>query len=261
MIRCSVCILTYNSAETLRHCLESVKEFADIIIMDGGSVDHTLKIAKEYNARVYPQRENEVADKIQDFTAVRQKLFNLAKEDWRLWLDSDEWLSEEAVEKIKNITDEELESKLYSFQRKAIIGDRIVEYMYCYPEYCNRLFNKNVNISLKKDKKVHEDLVVGEGAAIEKLNEVIYHFWEGGYAQLKKKDDYYLELSTRGKCDFPLKKKIRVACINVLKGFKVFAKSFFVYLRYGFKKTLPIKYSWRFARYHFLYAKKILRVF
>jgi glycosyltransferase involved in cell wall biosynthesis len=49
-IRCSVGILTYNSGKNLRRALESVKNFSNIIIADGGSTDDTLQIAAEYGA-------------------------------------------------------------------------------------------------------------------------------------------------------------------------------------------------------------------
>ena len=38
-INCSVGILTFNSEETLLKCLESVSDFSEIIICDGGNTD------------------------------------------------------------------------------------------------------------------------------------------------------------------------------------------------------------------------------
>lgn len=258
MIKCSACILTYNNEKTIGKCLESVRDFSDIVILDGGSTDGTMDIAKKYGARIFFQHDGGQSAKIMDFTGVREKLYSLARENWRFWLDSDEWLSKEAAEETKNITDGNLENKLYSFQRKAIVEKRIVEYMYCYPEYCNRLFNKNSNIFLKKGKKVHEDMIAGEGAAVQKSNAVIYHFWDESYTQLKQKDNYYIELAVKGKDNFCLNNKLRIAYINLLKGAKVFVISLLIYLRHGFKKTLPISHSWRFVRYHLVYAQKIL---
>lgn len=257
---CSACVLTYNSGKTIRRCLESVKNFTDIVILDGGSADETLDVAKSFGARIFPQQEGGGPAKITDFTAVREKLFSLAKEDWRLWLDSDEWLSEEAAEKIKNITDGRPENKLYSLERKAVIGGTPIEYAYFYPEYCNRLFNKNSGVSLKKGKKVHEDLVAGGGVVIEKIPVLIYHQWNDNYRELIEKDNHYLSLTVEEKKNFYFRKRARIAFINILKGAKVIFKSLLIYLRHGFKNTLPVPYSWRFARYHFVYAKKILLV-
>ncbi|MBU1179347.1 glycosyltransferase family 2 protein [Patescibacteria group bacterium] len=258
MIKCSACILTFNNEKTLEKCLESVRDFSDIVILDGGSTDRTLEIARRYSARIYPQQEGGSSKKITDFTAMREKLFSLAGEEWCLWLDSDEWLDSNAIEDIKKIVESKNKDILYSFMRKAVIGNKIIEYAYTYPEYCKRLFNRGSGARLKKGKKVHEDLVVSEGGTVKKLDSIIYHFWDKGYFQLIKKDNHYLELTVKGKDDFTHRKRLRVAWINLLKGSKVLIKSLFIYLRYGFKKTLPISYSWRFARYHFIYAKKIV---
>ena len=54
-IPCSVQVLTLNSAKTLAKCLASIKDFAEIIVLDGNSVDSTLAIAKQYTDKIYPQ--------------------------------------------------------------------------------------------------------------------------------------------------------------------------------------------------------------
>ncbi len=259
-IKCSACVLTYNSAKTLEKCLESVKDFTDIVVLDGGSVDGTPEVAKRLGARVYPQRDNGASGKISDFTEIRKKLFNLAAEEWVLWLDSDEWLSDSAVEKTGEVIAGGKKKDLYSFLRKAVIGGRKIEYMYCYPEYCKRLFNKNSGVQLKRSKAVHEDLVPGPDSAIKKLDAVIYHKWDESYGDLKKKDDYYISLMLKGKEGIGPGKKLWIFYINLLKATNVFVKSLILYLLHGFKETLPIAYSWRFVRYHLVYGWKILFV-
>ncbi len=257
-IKCSVCILTYNSGKTLRKCLESVKDFTDIVILDGGSSDATLRIAGLFNARIYSQGNDGASGKITDFTEARRKSFNAALEDWCLWLDSDEWLSDELRERIKNIVQSGKKNILYSFLRKAIVGGRIIEYMYTYPEYCKRLFNKDSDVTLKKGKAVHEDLMPGPESAILKIDAVIYHQWQESYEDLKRKDNYYIALMLNGKEGLGARKKLRIALINLLKASRALLKSFMIYVVHGFKETLPVAHSWRFVRYHLHYVKKII---
>src|SRR3989344_3362623 len=97
-IPCSVQVLTLNSGKTLEKCLESVKEFAEIIILDGNSTDNTVAIARRYTDKIYPQADtNEKNVRITDFALVRNRGLKLASYDWFLFIDSDEYLSHEAV--------------------------------------------------------------------------------------------------------------------------------------------------------------------
>lgn len=259
MINCSACILTYNNEKTLEKCLESVKDFSDIVILDGGSTDNTLEIAKKYGARIFFQHENGRPAKIADFTGVREKLYSLAKEDWRLSLDSDEWLSIDAREAIKKISVQEDCNVLYTFPNIAVIGGKVIKYAYFYPINCRRLFNRKAAVFLRKGKKVHEELVYDEKSVkMVDTGLAMYHSWNSNHEEILKKDDHYLSLTVVGKENFSFSKKMWIAMINLLKATKVFLKSSLIYLRYGFGDTLPVFYSWRFVRYHLVYARKIL---
>ncbi len=107
-IRCSVGILTYNSAKNLRRALESVRDFSDIIISDGGSIDETLAIAAEYGCRVIEQYTKhhpgpDPHHPLADFARERNLLIDAAVEDWYFWLDSDEYISDILHDEIRDI--------------------------------------------------------------------------------------------------------------------------------------------------------------
>ena len=51
MVNATVAILTLNSSKTIFRCLNNLVQFDEIIILDGGSVDSTLKIAKRFNCK------------------------------------------------------------------------------------------------------------------------------------------------------------------------------------------------------------------
>lgn len=259
-IRCSACILTYNSEKTLRYTLESVKDFADIVVMDGGSADRTVDIAGEYGARIFPQQEGGTEGGIKDFTAVRKKLYAEAQEDWILCIDSDEYLDEAARQKIFEITSGGAKYKniLYRIKRKAIIGKKTINFAFFYPEFGKRLWNKHSEAKLKEGKVVHEDMVIGAEMAIEDLDIYMYHFWHENYDDLIKKDDYYLKLALQKNSPRPFPQRIRKSFINVLKAGNIIWKSIKIYIRHGFKNALPPAYVWRFVRYHLILAKKVL---
>jgi len=83
----SVAMIVKNEQKNLPRCLESLKGlFAELIIVDTGSVDQTIKIAKDYGAKVYHHPwEN-------DFAKHRNQSFSYATGDWIFQIDADEEL-------------------------------------------------------------------------------------------------------------------------------------------------------------------------
>ena len=147
-IKCSVGILTYNSEKNLRRALESVKEFSDIIISDGGSTDRTLEIAAEFNCKVVYQHSKEnpssnPAHPISDFSIERNILLKAASEDWFLYIDSDEYISTELREEIRFITSQ-LQADYMAYE--VPIGnqspDAVVTYRPWKQNYQIRFFNR-----------------------------------------------------------------------------------------------------------------------
>ncbi|MCH8327471.1 MAG: glycosyltransferase, partial [Candidatus Marinimicrobia bacterium] len=81
----SVCMIVRNEQEQLPGCLESLQGLAEqIIIVDTGSDDGTVEVAKAAGAEVYHFKW------IDDFSAARNESLKHAVGDWRLWLDADE---------------------------------------------------------------------------------------------------------------------------------------------------------------------------
>ncbi len=81
----SVVIQTLNSGEFIRQCLDSVKDFDEIIVCDMYSDDNTLDIAKEYNTKiVMHNRCNGIVEPARNFA------LNQATKDWIFVIDSDE---------------------------------------------------------------------------------------------------------------------------------------------------------------------------
>lgn len=98
MPRLTLSMIVKNEERYLKECLESVKNVADeIVIVDTGSSDSTVEIAKSFNADVYS------FDWINDFSAARNYALSKSTGDWILYLDADERLDSKSIPEIKKI--------------------------------------------------------------------------------------------------------------------------------------------------------------
>lgn len=86
--RLSVCLIVKNEERFLAQCLKSVRELAQqIVVVDTGSTDRTVEIAKEFGAEVHSFTWCD------DFSAARNAALQHVTGDWVLALDADEELS------------------------------------------------------------------------------------------------------------------------------------------------------------------------
>lgn len=92
----SVCMIVKNEEDLLPNCLDSIKDLADeIVIVDTGSIDRTVEIAKSYGARVYHYKWNN------DFSAARNVSIEYGTGDWICIIDADEELEVADLAKLK----------------------------------------------------------------------------------------------------------------------------------------------------------------
>jgi glycosyltransferase involved in cell wall biosynthesis len=162
-IPCSIGILTLNSGKYLARCLESTKDFVEIIICDGNSTDNTLEIAKQYGAKIIKQYDSEVPNLpcVKDKANVRQKNMTAATYDWYFFMDSDDVLSSELISEIMDIVSQtEPKHLVYRMPTRIFIDGKEIKYEAAYPSYQARLVNKKVDARFKGH--VHERLIFDE---------------------------------------------------------------------------------------------------
>lgn len=97
-MRLSLCMIVKNEAENLPRCLKSVKNAVDeMVVLDTGSTDSTIEIARAYGAQVAEFEWRE------DFAEARNEALKHLSGDWVLVLDADETLAASAIPILKQL--------------------------------------------------------------------------------------------------------------------------------------------------------------
>ena len=165
-IPCSVEILTRNSQATLERCLESVKDFGEIIILDGNSTDRTREIGARYGARIlkqYDTDEPEIA--IRDFSEVRNKGLQASFYKWFMFIDADEYLSPIAAKEIRSIVlSQNPAAHVWWQPRKYVWEGTVIDCASTYPNKQMRFFHTDWVKGFAKP--IHEKILLKEGARV-----------------------------------------------------------------------------------------------
>lgn len=149
----SVVLATFNEEKNLPDCLASIRGLADeIVIVDGGSKDKTIEIAKKYGAKVIS------TDNPPIFHINKQKAIDKASKDWIFQLDADERVTSELKKEIEGILQEKSDINGYWIPRKNWFLGRFLMKGGQYPDYTMRLYRKGKGKLPQKD--VHEQAVI-----------------------------------------------------------------------------------------------------
>lgn len=98
----SVVVNSLNEGSKLRGCLESVKDWADeLVVIDMESTDSTVEVAKQFGAKVYSHKPVAYVEPVRRFAV------NMTKGDWILILDPDEIVPNSLQMELSKIAKEE----------------------------------------------------------------------------------------------------------------------------------------------------------
>lgn len=163
-IKFSLAIITLNEESNIERCIRSVPIADEIIVVDSGSTDRTLEIAKRLGARVS-------IDPWRGFAKQKTRAAALCRNQWVLSLDADEAMSPEALESLKGVLASEPNATAYSFPRLTHHMGQPLRNGGSYPDRQTRLFYKEK--SKWSDTEVHEKI---ESEKIEQLKGDIFHW-------------------------------------------------------------------------------------
>ena len=228
----SAVFITLNEIEHIDKVLTNVYFADEIIVVDSFSSDGTVeRIKKRPNVKLLQREFNNYTD---------QKAFALsqASNDWVLFMDADERLTDKLKnEIIGTINSENNDISAYYFYRSFMFKNKLLRFSGWQSDKNFRLFRKS-KVDFAKDRIVHETLIV-DGKVADLKHKLIHYSYQN-YERYKGKMIKYGQMKAREE----LSKEYNPNAYHFI--FRPFYKFFNHYiLRLGFldgKKGIIISY-------------------
>lgn len=154
-IKISACYIVKNNSAELKLSLERLKNFVgEIIVVDTGSTDSTVEVARSFGAKIFHEVWQD------DFSTPRNLALQKTKGDWIIFLDADEYFSEETAKNIPAIVERSEQANINALQIYLVNIDK---------DDGNKIQDTDHVIRIMKNLpelhyigKIHEELRVGE---------------------------------------------------------------------------------------------------
>ena len=175
----SLCMIVKDEEKNLPTCLDSVKNLVnEMVVVDTGSTDRTIDIARRYNAKVFSITWRD------DYSLARNESLKYATGDWILYLDADERIDAENKNKIRQLI---RNTDIMAINTRVVIpqpkGNLVTDFSL---DYC-RIFRNLPQIQFEG--RIHEQVlpsVLKLGGNVIKSDVTIDH-WAFGLGQDKRK--------------------------------------------------------------------------
>ena len=182
----SVAIITKNEAERLPDCLRSLAFSDEIVVVDSGSGDETVSIAKSFGAEV-------LVEKWRGYAAQKQFAVDQCRHEWVLVIDADERVPEATavlIERELALNDAAIGA--YSFKRKNYLHGRWIRHCGWWPDRIVRLVRRTRGAF--DGRPVHERWITD--GKVRDLDACIEHVSFRSYSELVAKMETYSNLTS-----------------------------------------------------------------
>jgi glycosyltransferase involved in cell wall biosynthesis len=180
----SVAIITKNEEANLARTLASVQFADEIVVVDSGSTDRTVEIARAFNATVYEEPWL-------GFAAAKNSAIAKCTGVWVLSLDADEELTAELQVEIKSVLDSNPVVEAYFIQRRNLFLGRWIRHGGFYPDAKLRLFRRVGKTAAPQftARPVHETIAF-DGATATLDYDMIHHAYPTLETYIEHMDRY-----------------------------------------------------------------------
>jgi glycosyltransferase involved in cell wall biosynthesis len=219
----SVTLITLNEAENLARALRSVEFANEVIVVDSGSTDETVEIARELGATVF---ENAWPGYGQQKNFAHQK----AQNEWVLSLDADEEVSPALADEIRTVLSTNPRENGFSIPRRTFHLGRWINHGGWYPNRLIRLSRREH--SRWTEPQIHEALEVT--GATGRLQSDIHHY---SFKNLRQQIEVNLRYSHLGYQQLSERGRKRSLLRLIFKPISKFIETFI--LKRGFLDGVP----------------------
>ncbi|MHB8654224.1 MAG: glycosyltransferase family 2 protein [Terriglobia bacterium] len=182
----SATIVAHNEANTIARAIHSLSCADEVIVVDSGSIDDTVEVARNCGARV-------LSHAWEGFAAQKNFATSQAKHDWILSLDADEELDAAARSAILDWKGKVPAAAGYQFARRAFYLGRWILHSGWYPDYKIRLYDRCKGEW--RGAYVHESVVVS--GPIETLAGEILHYTCDSLSEHERRIEFYTDLAAQ----------------------------------------------------------------
>ena len=184
----SVIMITKNAAQHLDQSLHSVAFANEIIMVDSGSTDATLEIAKRHAVKLYQTTV------WPGFGAQKNYALSLATGDWVLSLDADEIVSPELATAIRNAITHPMYDA-YQFERVTFYCGKMIRHSGWNHDWLLRLLKRQMGQFT--DRQIHEKLTLIPTATLGILQGKLLHYSYNNFSEVLQKMDFYSTYSAQ----------------------------------------------------------------
>lgn len=180
-MKLTVTVITYNEAEHIAAALDSVAWADEIIVVDSGSTDATVEIARAKATRV-------IVREWPGYSAQKNFAADQASHDWVLSLDADERVTPALAEEVRSLLQREPAARGYRIKRVTFYLGRWIRTTDWYPDYQLRLYDRRAG--RWNGLRIHESFRLSDGRPVLLSGEIEHYAYRDVSHHLKKIDAY-----------------------------------------------------------------------
>ncbi len=230
-------MIAFNEADRLPACLAAIPAGVELLVLDSGSTDATMEIARAFGAKV-EQRP------FDDYASQRNAALAMATREWVFSLDADERITPELAAQLSQLAQLPSEVSGLTVPRSLVFMGRIMRFGRTQDEPL-RIFRRNTGKFLHP---IHETVVLSHGMVRRAQGRLLHE----SYRDLS---DYLARLN-RYTSAIAEQKPERVSWLHVLRPWQEFLTRYVG--RLGFLDGYPgYAYAWLSSLYAYMkYAKR-----